>query len=105
LAGVQVDANTLAFDAYREVQPAGHFLGCSHTMANYTSAFYDSTLSDDRPFETWSEDGSQDSAQRANRRWKTALAEYQAPDIDPGVDESIREYIDRKKAAMPDQWY
>jgi trimethylamine:corrinoid methyltransferase-like protein len=33
------------------------------------------------------------------------LAEYQAPDIDPGVDESIREYIDRKKAAMSDQWY
>lgn len=105
LAGVQVDPNTLAFDAYREVQPAGHFLGCSHTMANYTSAFYDSTLSDDRPFETWSEDGSHDSAQRANRRWKTALAEYQAPDIDPGVDESIREFIDRKKATVPDQWY
>jgi trimethylamine--corrinoid protein Co-methyltransferase len=105
LAGVQVDDNTLAFDAYREVQPAGHFLGCSHTMANYTTAFYDSSLSDDRPFETWSEDGSKDSAQRANRRWKAALAEYQAPDIDPGVDESIREYIARKKASMPDQWY
>ena len=105
LAGVQVDENTLAFDAYREVQPAGHFLGCAHTMANYTTAFYDATLSDDRPFETWSEDGSQDSAQRANRRWKTALAEYQAPDIDPGVDEALRDYIDRKKASMPDQWY
>lgn len=105
LAGVQVDENTLAFDAYREVQPAGHFLGCAHTMANYTTAFYDATLSDDRPFETWSEDGGQDSAQRANRRWKTALAEYQAPDIDPGVDEALRDYIDRKKASMPDQWY
>lgn len=105
LAGVQVDENTLAFDAYREVQPAGHFLGCAHTMANYTTAFYDATLSDDRPFETWSEDGSLDSAQRANRRWKAALAEYQAPDIDPGVDEALRDYIDRKKASMPDQWY
>ncbi len=105
LAGVVVDDNTLAFDAYREVQPAGHFLGCAHTMANYTTAFYDSTLSDDRPFETWSEDGSKDSAQRANQRWKTALAEYQAPPIDPEVDEAIRDYIDRKKASMPDQWY
>lgn len=105
LAGVQVDENTLAFDAYREVQPAGHFLGCAHTMANYTTAFYDATLSDDRPFETWSEDGGQDSAQRANRRWKAALAEYQAPDIDPGVDEALCDYIDRKKASMPDQWY
>ncbi len=41
----------------------------------------------------------------ANQRWKTALAEYQAPAIDPGVDESILDYMDRKKTSMPDQWY
>ena len=105
LAGVVVDDNTLAMDAFREVAPGSHFLGCAHTMANYTSAFFDSHISDDRPYETWFEDGQTDSATRANRRWKTALAEYQAPPIDPGVDESIRDFIDRKKAATTDQWY
>ena len=74
-------------------------------MANYTTAFFDSRISDDTPFETWTEAGSTDSATRANRRWKAALAEYQAPAIDPAVDESIRDYIDRKKASMTDQWY
>ncbi|NDH53885.1 MAG: trimethylamine methyltransferase [Betaproteobacteria bacterium] len=105
LAGVVVDDNTLAIDAFKEVGPGSHFLGCAHTMANYTTAFYDSSLSDDTPFETWSEAGRTDSAMRANRRWKQSLSEYQAPAIDPGVDESIRDYVERKKAATGDQWY
>ena len=105
LAGVVVDDNTLAIDAFKEVGPGSHFLGCAHTMANYTTAFYDSSLSDDTPFETWSEAGRTDSAVRANRRWKQSLSEYQAPAIDPGVDESIRDYVERKKAATGDQWY
>lgn len=105
LGGVKVDDNALAFDAYREVEPAGHFLGSGHTMANYTTAFYDSSISDNTPFETWVENGKTDSAMRANKRWKAALNSYEAPEIDPAVDESIRDFVDRKKASMPDQWY
>lgn len=105
LAGVTVDDNSLALAAFAEVGPGSHFLGCAHTMANYTSAFYDSTISDDRPWETWSEDGGRDSAQRANARWKAALAQYQAPVIDAAVNESIRDFVARRKSAMPDQWY
>ncbi len=105
LAGVTVDDNSLAIDAFMEVGPGSHFLGCAHTMANYTTAFFDSTISDDRPWETWSEDGASDSAKRANGRWKSALAEYQAPPMDEAVDESIRDYVARKKAAMTDMWY
>jgi trimethylamine--corrinoid protein Co-methyltransferase len=33
------------------------------------------------------------------------LAEYEAPAIDPGVDEALRDYIERKKASMPDATY
>ena len=43
--------------------------------------------------------------QRANSRWKQMLADYQAPDIDPGVDEALKDFIARRKAAEPDQWY
>ena len=105
LKGVTVDDNSLAMDAFREVAPGSHFLGCAHTMANYTTAFFDSTISDDTPFETWQEAGSSDSATRANRRYKAALADYQAPPIDAAVDESLVDYIARKKASVTDQWY
>ena len=30
------------------------------------------------------------------------LAEYEAPPIDPGVDEALQDFIARRKASMPD---
>ena len=105
LAGVVVDDNTLAMDAFLEVGPGSHFLGCDHTMRNYTSAFWDSTLSDNEPFEKWSEQGSTDIATRANRQWKKTLAEFEAPKLDEAVDEALLAYIRQKKEAMPDAWY
>ena len=33
------------------------------------------------------------------------LSEYEAPAIDSGVDEALRDYIERKKASMPDAAY
>ena len=39
---------------------------------------------------------------RANKVWKKMLAEYEAPALDPGIDESILEFIAKKKASMPD---
>ena len=105
LGGVTVDDNSLAMGAFREVTPGGHYLGSAHTMANYTTAFFDSTISDDKPFETRTEAGKTDSATRANSRWKAALAEYQPPPIDEAVHESILDFMNRKKASMTDQWY
>ena len=105
IGGVTVDDNTLAMDAFHNVTPGGHYLGSAHTMANYTTAFFDSNISDDTPFETWTEAGQTDAATRANKRWKQSLAEYVAPELDVAVDESIRDFMDRKKASMPDQWY
>ena len=105
LAGVVVDDNSLAWDAFKEVTPGGHYLGSGHTMANYTTAFYDSTISDNTPFESWNESGRTDSAARANKRWKQALADYEAPAMDVAMDEALQDFVARKKASMPDQWY
>ncbi|HHK0493857.1 TPA: trimethylamine methyltransferase family protein [Pseudomonas aeruginosa] len=33
------------------------------------------------------------------------LAEYEAPPIDPGTDEALRDFIDRRKASVQDMWY
>jgi trimethylamine--corrinoid protein Co-methyltransferase len=41
-------------------------------------------------------------AQRANARWKKMLAEYEAPELDPGVDEALQDYIGRRKESFPD---
>ncbi|WP_378943291.1 trimethylamine methyltransferase family protein [Mesorhizobium sp. ANAO-SY3R2] len=105
LDGVRLDDNQLALDAFREVGPGNHFFGCAHTMANYETAFWDSGVADNEPFEKWEAAGSVDAASRANKRWKTMLAEYEAPPLDPGIDEALRDFMVRKKASMDDAWY
>jgi trimethylamine--corrinoid protein Co-methyltransferase len=92
-------------DAFQEVGPGSHFLGCDHTMRNYQTAFWDSALSDNEPFEKWSEEGSTDIATRANRLWKKTLAEYAAPPLDEAIDEALLDFIGQRKNNMPDAWY
>lgn len=103
--GVSVTDDDLALDAFKEVGPGNHFFGCAHTMANYETAFFDAALSDNNTFEQWSEAGGEDSASRANKAWKQSLAEYEAPDLDPAIDEALQDFIARRKRSMPDAWY
>ncbi|PWK75490.1 trimethylamine methyltransferase family protein [Aminobacter sp. AP02] len=105
LDGVKIDDNQLALDAFKEVGPGNHFFGCAHTMANYETAFWDSAIADNEPYEKWEAAGSVDAATRANKRWKTMLAEYEAPPLDVAIDEALNDFMARKKASMDDAWY
>jgi trimethylamine--corrinoid protein Co-methyltransferase len=105
LDGVRIDDDQLAVDAFAEVGPGNHFFGCSHTMAHYETAFWDSALSDNEPYEKWEAAGSEDAATRANRAWKRSLAEYQAPDMDIALKEALEDFVARRKAGMADMWY
>ena len=105
LGGLATDLNAMAKDAYKEVEPAGHFLGCAHTMANYETAYYDATMSDSENVESWQERGEKDSQRRAYERWNTMLKEYQMPAMDESIDEALLDFIARRKDALPDAWY
>ncbi|MEL6219491.1 MAG: trimethylamine methyltransferase family protein [Pseudomonadota bacterium] len=101
-AGVEVDENGQGMDAIREVGPGGHYLGCAHTQANFKTAFWRTEVLDYKPFETWAEEGAADSFSLANRRVKKLLAEYQQPQLDPGITEALDAYVARRKAEEPD---
>jgi trimethylamine--corrinoid protein Co-methyltransferase len=105
LDGIRVEDDQLAVEAFAEVGPGNHFFGCSHTMAHYQTAFWDSALSDNEPFEKWEAAGREDAATRANRAWKRALAEYEPPPMDEGLREGLADFVERRKASMADMWY
>ena len=105
LDGMAVDEDALAFDALAELGPGQHLFSTQHTLRHYETAYWDSALDDNQPWETWDEQGGVDYAQRANARWKKLLREYEAPPIDQGVDEALLDFIARRKGAMPDMWY
>jgi trimethylamine--corrinoid protein Co-methyltransferase len=100
--GVDLSPNGQAIDAIIENGPGQHFLGTQHTLANFETAFYRSSIADNNSFEQWELEGSKDAAERANAVWKRMLAEYEPPPIDEAVDEELREWIERKKASFPD---
>ncbi|SLN18326.1 Trimethylamine methyltransferase (MTTB) [Roseovarius litorisediminis] len=105
LAGLDASDEAMARDAYNEVEPAGHFLGCSHTMRNYQTAFYEPALSDSENVESWEESGSNDMRQRAYARWTGMLERYEPPKLDQATDEALKDYVARRKSEIPEAWY
>ncbi len=102
--GLDVSENGLALDAIRQNPPGNHFLGTSHTLANFETAFYRSDTADNASFEQWTEEGGLDAAQRANALWKRRLAEYEPPALDEAIDQELLEFIARRKAELPDEF-
>jgi trimethylamine---corrinoid protein Co-methyltransferase len=100
--GMALDDNAFALDAFREIGPGKHYLGSAHTLANYQTAFHEFALADNNSYEQWSTEGGKDQLSRANARWKSLLESYQAPPLDEAQDEALREYIEQRKASMPD---
>ena len=101
-AGVDVSEDAQAMDAIREVGPGGHYLGCAHTQANFKSAFWRTQVLDYKPFETWADEGCRDSQALASARVARMLGDYQAPALDPGIEEALGAYVAERKASMPD---
>jgi trimethylamine--corrinoid protein Co-methyltransferase len=95
---LEVNDDTLAVDAIKDVGPGGHFFGSAHTLARYETAFYAPLVSDWRNFETWRQAGAVQAAQHANAIWKQLLAEYTQPPLDPAIDEALKEYVAKRKA-------
>ncbi len=104
LAGLDLDENAFAMDAFHEVGPGNHFFGAAHTLANYETAFYESELADTGSFESWFERGQEDAVIRANRKWKAMLNAYEAPALDPAIDQALLDFMARRQASMPDIW-
>ncbi len=101
-AGVAIDEDAQAMDAIREVGPGGHYLGCDHTQRNFKEAFWRTSVLDYKPFETWDEEGARDTQTLASQRVKYLLENYRQPQLDPAIAEALSEYVEKKKASMPD---
>lgn len=105
LQGVSLDDDEFALDGFLEVGPGKHFFGSQHTLRHYETAFYDSPTADNNSFEQWRDAGETRTDERAAAIVAKTLADYQPPPLDEATDAALRDFIDRKKAAVPDMWY
>ncbi len=86
----------LAFDAIKEVGPAGHFFGTDHTQSRYRDAFYSPILSDWRNYESWEEAGKPDAMQKAASVWKQRLAMFETPAFEQSNLDALNDFVDRR---------
>jgi trimethylamine---corrinoid protein Co-methyltransferase len=98
-SGVAVDADPLAYDAIAAVSPGGHFFDSPHTMTRYDTAFYQPIVSDWSNFGQWTDAGSLDATERANRVWKQVVGDFEPPAIDDAVVAELDDFIARRVAA------
>jgi trimethylamine--corrinoid protein Co-methyltransferase len=102
VSGVDVSENGQAMDALRETGPGKHFLGSSHTQANFEKAFWRSDMADNTTFEQWSLEGSVESHQRARGKAAQMLETYEAPPLDPSINDGLRDFIGKRMETLPD---
>jgi trimethylamine--corrinoid protein Co-methyltransferase len=103
LKPIEVSESTLALDAISEAGHGGHFFGTSHTLSNYTTAFYEPLVSDWSNFETWTENGEKTAFQRANEIYRQRLIDYQQPPVDDQIRISLEQYVNERRSELKSQ--
>jgi len=94
----EVNAEELALDAIKQVEPGGHFFGSEHTQERYRDAFYEPMISDWRNFESWQEAGSPLAVDKARQVFQQTLGDYQEPPLDQAIREELDEFVEKRIA-------
>jgi trimethylamine---corrinoid protein Co-methyltransferase len=100
---LEVNEESLAFDAHQEVGSGGHFLGAAHTLMHFRDCFYRPLLSSTDNFDRWTKGGGLDATARAANIWRETLERYEQPAIDDGVRDGLRDYVARRRIELGDE--
>ncbi|QDR79422.1 glycine betaine--corrinoid protein methyltransferase [Sporomusa termitida] len=99
LRGIEFAEDKFAFEVIAKVGPGGHFLTQKHTRQNHARELRRATLSDRLSYDGWGKERL-DTNQRAERKWKAMLAEYQAPALASSTDLALQSFIKTRTAEL-----
>ncbi len=99
--GINWDDFDEAMQAVRDVGPGGHYLGHPHTLEHFQKAFFMPEMFDNNSIEQWEAEGSVEITERALRRVRELLGEYEEPSLDPAANEALLDYIARREREIP----
>jgi len=100
-SGIKWDDFEQGLAAVADVGPGGHYLGHPHTLENFQDAFFMPEMFDNNSIEQWQADGAVEINERALKRVRDLLGEYEEPTLDPGVNEELLDYIARRESEIP----
>ena len=99
---MDIDEESLAYEAHVEVGQGGHFFGTTHTLERFRDCFWRPTVASTENFDRWTRTGSQDHAARSDSRWKAMVESYERPPLDEGVEEELVDFVERRAAELGD---
>jgi trimethylamine--corrinoid protein Co-methyltransferase len=99
---LEINDESLAFDAHVEVGHGGHFLGAMHTMERFRTCFYRPFLSSSDNYERWMRGGSLDTTARATKIYRAKLEAFEPPPLDDAIRAELEEYVSRRRAELGD---
>jgi trimethylamine--corrinoid protein Co-methyltransferase len=99
--GINWDDFDEGLSAVEDIGPGGHYLGHPHTLEKFASAFFMPEMFDNNSIEQWAAEGSVEINERALRRARDLLSEYEEPKLDEAVNEQLLDYIVRREREIP----
>jgi trimethylamine--corrinoid protein Co-methyltransferase len=94
LKGIQVNEETLGFEAILEAGPSGNYLSSTHTIKFMRQEYFQPMLADRQTREAWENAGSLDGRARARQCAKEILRTHSPKGIDGKTDQAIRRRFD-----------
>ena len=95
--GVDLSPNGQAVDAIIENGPGQHFLGTAHTLANFESAFFRSSIADNNSFEQWEIEGRAGLDHQGERALEDDARRIRGATDRRGVDQELRSGSNRRR--------
>jgi trimethylamine--corrinoid protein Co-methyltransferase len=90
LSGIEVSPRTLALEVIEQVGPGGNYVAESHTVENFKSSLYFTSIMNRLEHARWRQEGSTALQERANRRVREILARHKPPELPPEVAQAVR---------------
>jgi trimethylamine--corrinoid protein Co-methyltransferase len=96
--GIEVDDDTLALDAIREVGFSGHYLDHEQTARRFRDEHFIPDLLPRERYDTWKASGARSALDHAGERVRQILADHEPRELDPVVERDLDAY--RRRVAQ-----
>ncbi|CAA9359094.1 MAG: Trimethylamine methyltransferase family protein [uncultured Nocardioidaceae bacterium] len=99
---LEINEESLAYDAHVEVGHSGHFFGAGHTLERFRDCFWRPTVASTENFERWARNGSRNHSDRADTRWRAMLEDFERPALDDAVEAELVDFVEQRARELGD---
>ncbi len=94
---VEFTEDAFAMDLIKEAGTSGNYLMQTHTLKRCRTEFFEPDLNTRTIHAKWEQMGVRDMDKRAGKVLESRLNSYEKPDIDPQLEQELKQYVARRK--------